>query len=174
MNSFNTVLILLVVQSTSSFVPSISPRSTSPLFVGGGGGGKAWDNNNYLDALGGDEEDLEEASEKYQDFSKTRASFMQRQQEYAEKLSQTEEGRVHLEEYQRMMESRNMDRDEDDEDDEVYDPADVVTSGGGSMMGRMMAQARRQQRGNPQMSASMRKFGFEQKFAPLDDEDEEA
>lgn len=172
MNSFTAVLVLLVIQSSISFVPSISPRSTSPLFVGGGGGGKAWDNNNYLDALGGDKEELEEASEKYQDFSKTRASFLQRQQEYAENLSQTEEGRVHLEKYQRMMESRNMDSDEDDEDD-VYDPADVVTSGGGSMMGRMMAQARRQQRGNPQMSASMRKFGFEQKFAPLD-EDEEA
>lgn len=167
MKSFTTAMVLFMAQPAVSFAPSISPRSsTAPLFVGGG---NAWDNNNYLDALGGDQEQLEDASDKYQDYSKTRATFMQRQKEYAEKLSQTEEGRAHLEKYQRMMESRNTDHgdENDNDDDDVFD--DVTTSGGGTMMGRMMAQARKQQRRNPQMPSSVRKFGFEQKFAvPLE------
>ena len=47
---------------------------------GGGAGGKGWENNHYLESLGGDENDREEETKKYSQFQQSRNQFLKRQE----------------------------------------------------------------------------------------------
>jgi hypothetical protein len=174
-SSFRSIGTTTHSRSSSSSTTRTTRTTKLPMVAGGG---KAWDNANYLDALGGNEEEITEAAEVYQEFSKSRSAFMARQKEYAESMSKTEAGRKALAQYQAMMEARNRDDDDEDDDGGSNDAlADLIGSGGGSRLGHMMQKAKQHQNRKSQgpMSSSMKQFGFEQKFAvPLDDEDEES
>jgi hypothetical protein len=133
-------------------------------------GGRGWDNDDYLNGLSGDDSDRQKVTEDYQDFSRNRQAFLNRQKE----ALNTPQGRAFLE--ARGVASRGgipQPQDMMDLNDLVpNDPAvlDVKPgTGGGSRMARMMAQAEQMKkmgRMNPMMG------GFEQKFAvPLDDDE---
>jgi hypothetical protein len=154
----------------SSFLlqPKTTRRLSSAAMVGGGGG-KGWDNASYLDNLGGDENDRQEATQKYQEFSEARASFMERQQKHAEQMSQTEKGRKFLAQYQKQQQEKGM----DDDASLLGEDEIVVGSGGGTRMAAVMARARQQQQGKSgAFPRGMQQF--EQKLAiPLYEDEEE-
>jgi hypothetical protein len=130
-------------------------------------GGKGWDNADYLGGLGGDDDDRRKSQEDYQDFSKRRAAFNERQQELMKNPKARE---FYQQQQQGMMGNRDDSGDEEDRSMFGDEFADVQPgSGGGSRMAQMMAQAKRMQQ--PKQPGGM--LGIEQKFAPLDEIDEE-
>lgn len=127
-------------------------------------GGKGWDNSDYLSGLSGDEEGRQKASEDYQVFSERRAAFNERQKEMMKNPKARE---FFQQQQQNMMGNRDDIEDADEFGDEFANLE--PTSGGGSRMAQMMAQAKRMQ--TPNQPGDM--FGFQQKFAvPLDDNEE--
>jgi hypothetical protein len=126
-------------------------------------GGRGWDNNDYLNGLGGDDDDRQKATEEYQEFSRNRQAFLNRQKE----VMKTPQGRAFLE-------ARGGTPQQNDRFDSNL-PKDPIMdvkpgSGGGSRMAHMMAQAE-QMKKMGQMNSMM--GGFEQKFAvPLDDDED--
>jgi hypothetical protein len=67
--AYSSALVLGILSSAQAFVnPSIARQATAktPLFVGGLG----WDNENFLEALGGNKDAQEDANEKYYKHSK--------------------------------------------------------------------------------------------------------
>ncbi len=126
------------------------------------GRGPGWDNNNFLDSLGGDEDDRDDAANKYKEFQKFRNDFEKRQQE---RMS-TEAGKKFLEAQKNArptpsnFEEEFFGRNEMAPDD--FD--NIGTSGGGSRFRQMMQQSKRMS------SMQNNPFGFEQKFVvPLED-----
>jgi hypothetical protein len=153
---------------------SMMRRPVSVVVVGMVGG-RGWDNDDYLAGLGGSDEDKNKAQEDYKEFSDRRAAFISRQGE----IMSSPQGKAFLmkqqqREQQQQKQQQQMQEDSYDEDMEVNFAS--KGSGGGTRMGRMMAQAKRmqdQQRsqgGNHRMGGS----GFNQHISsPLDDVDED-
>jgi hypothetical protein len=126
-------------------------------------GGRGWDNNDYLGALSGDDEERKKSTDDYQDYSERRKAFGERQEE----LMKSPQARAFLEQRQNSM-PRN-DPDYDGFDDIFADSQ--PGSGGGSRMADMMARAKRKQQGMGGMGG----MGgpVEQKLFKLDDDDED-
>ena len=127
-------------------------------------GGRGWDNDDYLSGLGGNEEDRRKVQEDYEDFAERRAAFEDRQKE----LMKNSEAREFFKR-QQQQQQQSMDGGFDDDSFGDSMPDIQPGSGGGSRMAQMMAQAKRM--GQPQPKDMM--FGLQQKFAPLDSEEEE-
>ncbi|KAG7347943.1 hypothetical protein IV203_016648 [Nitzschia inconspicua] len=139
------------------------------------GGGRGWDNNDYLSSLSGDDEDREDSTKQYQEFSERRAAFQQRQEEYFKNAPQA--AQAFLLQRQQQEESRLEEGAMlgDDLDDLFGGDGFEETSGGGTRMSRMMAQAQRMQqlRQNP-MTGGTGVGGFSPKLAvPLDYEEQD-
>ena len=138
-------------------------------------GGRGWDNSDYLSGLGGSDEDKNKAQEDYKEFSDRRAAFLSRQGE----IMSSPQGKAFLikqqqREQQQQQQRQKMQEESYEEDMEVNFAS--KGSGGGTRMGRMMAQAKRmqdQQRsqgGNNRMGGG----GFNHHISsPLDDDDED-
>eukprot|EP00339_Tiarina_fusa_P024005 CAMPEP_0117074352 /NCGR_PEP_ID=MMETSP0472-20121206/52377_1 /TAXON_ID=693140 ORGANISM="Tiarina fusus, Strain LIS" /NCGR_SAMPLE_ID=MMETSP0472 /ASSEMBLY_ACC=CAM_ASM_000603 /LENGTH=176 /DNA_ID=CAMNT_0004799325 /DNA_START=55 /DNA_END=585 /DNA_ORIENTATION=- len=164
--SFLKVLVvaLLVVRGTS-FAPAKYTQntlisSTTMSMVGGRG----WDNNDYLGALSGDDDDIKKSSEDYQDYSERRKAFEERQKE----LMKSPQARAFLEKREASMPRYDADYDGFDDIVDEIEP----TSGGGSRMAEMMAKAKRMQQGRGGMDSGIGGI-FEQKMFNLDDDDDE-
>jgi hypothetical protein len=153
-------------RSNSTPTTIVTRKSQRRLMVGGRG----WDNSDYLSSLSGDNDDRENQKETYQEFSDRQAAFRQRQEEYLKNSPQAHaflQQRLHQE--QASVPNDSMMVGEDNEDEIVYQES----SGGGTRMGRMMAQADRMQamRRNPMLGGA---GGFVQKLVmPLDDDEED-
>ena len=137
-------------------------------------GGRGWDNSDYLSGLGGSDEDKNKAQEDYKEFSDRRAAFLSRQGE----IMSSPQGKAFLMKQQQREQQQLKQQQQMQEDS--YEDMEVnfasKGSGGGTRMGRMMAQAKRmqdQQRsqgGNNMMGGG----GFNHHISsPLDDDDED-
>ena len=137
-------------------------------------GGRGWDNSDYLSGLGGSDEDKNKAQEDYKEFSDRRAAFLSRQGE----IMSSPQGKAFLMKQQQREQQQLKQQQQMQEDS--YEDREVnfasKGSGGGTRMGRMMAQAKRmqdQQRsqgGNNMMGGG----GFNHHISsPLDDDDED-
>ena len=138
-------------------------------------GGRGWDNSDYLSGLGGSDEDKNKAQEDYKEFSDRRAAFLSRQGE----IMSSPQGKAFLikqqqREQQQLKQQQQMQEEDSYEDMEVNFAS--KGSGGGTRMGRMMAQAKRmqdQQRsqgGNNMMGGG----GFNHHISsPLDDDEDD-
>lgn len=123
-------------------------------------GGRGWDNDDYLDGLGGNDDDRRKVEKDYQDFQERRAAFDKRQREY---LKSSPQAQAFLKQQQQDTGDRDGLGDADEDmDDEISSVQ--PGSGGGSRMAQMMAQAKRIQQ-------PKRNDMFEQKLAPVDDVD---
>jgi hypothetical protein len=145
--------------------PSQHPQErhhhSSVLFVGGG---KGWDNGNYLEGLGGSKEDRDEAHQDYQEFKESREAFLERQKA----LMDTEQGRKFLEDRARMQQRQQQQQAADD-DWGAPQPA-ATNKAGGSRFQHLMQQSKKMQQ---QMGQQAPDFDFEQKLAPMDEDEEE-
>lgn len=153
-------LLFLGPVSVSSFVVKHeNVRIPSKLTVGGPG----WDNNSYLDNLGGDG-DQEGAKEAYQEFKETRKAFAERMQE----RMNTEAGQKFMQQQRPQQEVMNEEIDDDMMDIGGREP---------SRFRHMMEQSSRRMaggHGQPRPEWMKGPPGLEQKLAiPLDDEEEE-
>ena len=178
-----SLLSLGVVNAFSTLHRSQPPRrlpllSTSPSLVPFQLrmiGGKGWDNNSYLDGLDSDDEDeLERRNRRYQEESKARKEFMERQRE----RMTNPQAQKFMEQFQQQRRD-DVDFDEDGGGDEMIMPNSIH---GGSRFQNMMSQSQRMQqmgrsgmggmgrgRGGANMPPGL--GGFEQKLAiPLDDD----
>ena len=164
------------VTGSSAFLSGAYSRR-DPITDLGMIGGRGWDNNDYLSSLSGDEEDRKNSQEDYQEFSDRRAAFQARQEE----IMKTPRAQAFLKQRQQQQqqqheqEGRLASPDNDGMGAFGYDDgADLFveeSSGGGTRMGRMMAQAKRMQ--DPRYGPSNTVGGFHQQLlGPLDDEDE--
>jgi hypothetical protein len=160
-------LMLVSLLSTSgtceAFLPSSTGRSGTSCCMAGG---KGWDNADYLSGLGGNDEDKRKAEEEYQDFQERRVAFDERQRRY---LKSSPQAQAFLKQQQQQQQSMGDRDDPGDFGDNSQDDFSKIepTSGGGSRMAHMRAQAKRMQQ--PQQRNDM----FEQKLAPLDDDIED-
>jgi hypothetical protein len=141
-------------QQTRTLMPS---QHSSVLFVGG----KGWDNGSYLEGLGGSEKDRDEAQQDYQEFKESREAFMDRQKA----LMDTEQGRKFLEDRARMQQ-RQQQQQQAADDDWAPQPA-ATNRAGGARFQNMMQKSKKMQQ---EMGLSP---DFEQKFAPMDEDEEE-
>lgn len=139
-------------------------------------GGKGWENNGFLDSLGGDADDREQAQESYQEFHESRQAFLQRQEE---RLN-TPQGQRFMKQQQQQQQQLGGDDFGNETEDDEFDSIGV--SSGGSRFRTMMQKSSRmqksrmmqQQPGGPNVFVDP-VTGLEQKLAvPLDqcDEDE--
>lgn len=133
-------------------------------------GGKGWENNSFLDSLGGNDQDREQAKQDYDDFKETREAFSKRQQE---RLN-TPEGQRFVQQQQAQMQSRiNQDNNPNMGSEDPY--GDVGTSSGGSAFRKMMQRSQQmQQKGRANGPASFidPMTGMEQSLAvPLEPDD---
>lgn len=190
-------LLVLTVSQASAFAPVTSanigrssPTTTTAtitttqssvvvLFVGG----KGWENNDYLDSLGGNQEDRKQAREGYEEFHKSRQDFLKRQQE----RMNTPQGKKFMEQQQQQQQQGGNrgnswleDGNGDDEDEysfggPVDDYDNIGESSGGSRLRDMMQKAKQRQRQQQRGTGAPDPYaGLQQKFiVPLDDEDEE-
>lgn len=128
-------------------------------------GGKGWENNSFLDSLGGSDEDQEKEKDSYYEQQESRKAFNKRQEERMKSPA----ARQFLEDYRKRQEEQRPDDYVEDimgvggYDDPFGGAEASATSSGGTRLQGMMAKAKGQQqqmRGPP---------GLEQKFAvPLD------
>lgn len=126
-------------------------------------GGRGWDNSDYLSGLGGDEEEREKVQKDYEDFSERRSAFEDRQREL---MKNPQAQAFFRQQQQQLQQQESM---EDNFNEDSLNEADFsFDSGGGSRMAQMMARAKRMGQPKPQQ------FDFQQKFAPLDDIDEDS
>ena len=180
-NAFSTVQ-----SSRRAPSPSYSSSSLVPFQQLNMIGGKGWDNNSYLDGLDSDdEEELLSRNQRYQEESKARKEFMERQRE----RMANPQAQKFMEQFQQMQRRDDVDFDNDNEgDDEMVMPNSIH---GGSRFQNMMSQSQRMQQmqgrgggrgggmggmgrgGGANMPPGL--GGFEQKLAiPLDDDDYDA
>jgi len=125
--------------------------------------GRGWDNENFLDSLGGSDEDIDRANKEYKSYANRRQAFQERQAQYA----QTEAGKKAMQ----YLQGREQQSPEHDDGDISREPAS--RHGGGPRIAAMMQQAQRQEEQSNTSSQGMMIGGFEQKLAvPLDDDDE--
>lgn len=134
-------------------------------------GGRGWDNNDYLSSLSGDEEDRKNSSEDYRDFSDRRAAFHARQ----EAIMKTPEGQAFLKQREEAQFRQLRQQEEGLADGDDGDGGDGFaveeSSGGGTRMGRMMAQAKRMQEQRLKSQTNPMLGGFQQQLlGPLDDD----
>jgi len=130
-------------------------------------GGRGWDNNDFLSSLSGDDEDRSKSEEDYKDFSDRRAAFNARQEE----IMKTPQGKAFMkqrEEQQFQHLEQQQQQQQISEDGNLFENISEG-SGGGTRMGKMMAQAKLMQ---GRRSQSNMIGGFNQQLlGPLDDED---
>ena len=138
--------------------------------------GRGWGNDDFLNSLGGDEEDRSAETEKYQEFKTSRENFDKRQRERMESPA----GQLFMQQQREMMarqqEQREaLNRDDEDSTGDFFKDLGMgdIPMEGGSRFSSMMRQAAGNGMGRPSMN-----MGFEQKLAvPLDyvseDEDED-
>uniref|UniRef100_A0A7S2EMM6 Cathepsin propeptide inhibitor domain-containing protein n=1 Tax=Trieres chinensis TaxID=1514140 RepID=A0A7S2EMM6_TRICV len=79
---------VLLAASCSAFIPEYRSGSCSAGKIDMVGG-RGWENGNYLESLGGDDDDQKEANEKYEEFHQSRQAFLERQK----KIMDTEQGK---------------------------------------------------------------------------------
>jgi hypothetical protein len=104
-------------------------------------GGKGWENNSYLDSLGGNDQDREQANQEYNQFKETREAFLKRQQE---RMNTPEGQRFMRQQQSQIMQSRvNQDPSIMADDDDPY--SDVGASSGGSAFRKMMQRSQQMQ-----------------------------
>lgn len=141
--------------------------SSSSLSVGG----KGWENNNYLDSLGGNDQDREKAQKEYQDFHTSRQAFLKRQEE----RSQTPEGQKFLQQREQQQQQKSFNDYSSDDDGEGDFFANLGDSSGGSRFRRLMQQAQRKdQQASKRTSFIDPATGLEMKFAvPLEEDSDE-
>lgn len=129
-------------------------------------GGRGWDNGDFLSSLSGEEEDREKSQEDYQDFSDRRAAFNARQAE----IMKSPQAQAFMKQRQEQQ-FQHLQQGEQEVFEDGPPFGDVAAgSGGGTRMGRMMAQAKHMkgQRGQSNMIG-----GFQQQLlGPLDDDEE--
>jgi len=140
------------------------------------GRGPGWDNGSYLDNLGGDESDRDEANKKYNEFRDTRQAFEERQ----EKLLKTEQGQRFMQQ-QRMKQQSAQQAAQEAEPFGMYGgvlPDDDESgtnvgfgSGGGSRMRNMMRRSE-QMKGHQKQVQGQQGLGQGMIF-PLEDDDVE-
>lgn len=130
-------------------------------------GGKGWENNSFLDSLGGSDEDQEKEKANYLEQQASRKAFNKRQEE----RMKSPEARKFMEDYRKAQEQQRTDDYVGDimgvggYDDPFGGDEASETSSGGTRLQGMMAKAKRQQMQGP--------LGLEQKFAiPLDADDD--
>jgi hypothetical protein len=58
-----------------------------------GGNGKGWSNDNFLDGLGGNDQDRQKSQDEYQEFKESREAFVERQATYKRSSANSEAGR---------------------------------------------------------------------------------
>jgi len=146
-------------------------------------GGKGWENNSFLDSLGGGDEDREKAQDEYKEFHESREAFMERQKQ----RMATPEGQRFMKQQQQRDQNRGMSwQDEGDAKDIImgrdenfvgrndFDDLDTVGgSSGGSRFRNMMQQSKMKKQGMaPQRMTYEDPLLGQQKFVvPLEDED---
>jgi DNA repair ATPase RecN len=135
-------------------------------------GGKGWDNNSFLDSLGGNPQDREQSQQDYNNFKETREAFAKRQQE----RFNTPEGQRFMQQQKAQMQSSQSNQDPDSNLDEpLY--RDVGASSGGSAYRKMMQRSQEmKQRMNKGGATSFidPMTGMEQSYAvPLESEEQE-
>ena len=163
-------LLLSFLSLAEAFVVPNPSTSTTSLFVGG----KGWENNGYLDSLGGNDDDREQAQQDYQAFHETRQAFLKRQEE----RMKTPEAQRFLKQQQRLNEQQWQAPSLDEEDDFPLDEdefEDLGASSGGSIFRQMMQKSKRMQQrmGQPNNAFIDPSTGLEQKFVvPLDDDED--
>mmetsp|Transcript_6341 Transcript_6341/g.7069 ORF Transcript_6341/g.7069 Transcript_6341/m.7069 type:complete len:177 (-) Transcript_6341:244-774(-) len=172
----NIVVFLVTVCGTtrmaSAFMASTSNTrktlmnadKTIPVVVVEMIGGRGWDNSDYLSGLGGDDDDRSKAQEDYKEFADRRATFISRQT----KIMKTPQGQAFLEQQQLMQKQKQKQQSSDTMD---FTEENFERSGGGTRMGRMMAQAKRMQ--NKGNQGSVRGGFNQQTLFPLDNEDDD-
>ncbi|CAB9516103.1 expressed unknown protein [Seminavis robusta] len=128
-------------------------------------GGKGWENNDFLDSLGGGDEDREQAQQNYEQFKETRESFNQRQ---AERMK-SPQAQAFLKQQQSRAQQESFFDDDDSLEDESY--GDLGVSSGGSRFRNLMQKSQQMKRGMGGGGASFvdPSTGLEQKFVvPLE------
>jgi len=128
-------------------------------------GGKGWENNSFLDSLGGNEDEQEEANQSYNEYKDSREAFLERQKQ----MMKTEAGKNFLQ--NRAAQDRDRQEIPEGEDGAFFGRGigDDVGSGGGTRFRNMMSRANAAQQ-HQQMQ--QQDFFFEQKFGvPLDGDD---
>jgi hypothetical protein len=137
--------------------------------------GRGWGNDDFLNSLGGDDEERSAETEKYQEFKRTRENFDERQRERMESPAGQQFMQQQREMMARQQEQREaLNRDDKDSTGDFFQDLGMgdIPVEGGSRFSSMMRQAAGNGMGRPSMN-----LGFEQKLAvPLDyvseDEDE--
>lgn len=164
------LLLLTCPSLATAFSPLPNSSARSAPSVVQMVGGKGWENNSFLDSLGGSDEDQEAEKDNYQDFSDARKAFLERSRERLD----TEAGRKFMADYQRSQENRQVrDAKERDALDDIMgrvsgDPDGDLssTSSGGTRMQAMMQRSAMRGMGS--------QGGYEQKLiVPIDDDESE-
>lgn len=135
-------------------------------------GGKGWENQNFLDSLGGDEGDRADAAEDYKDFKESRAAFMERQK----KIMENPQAIKFMQERAKrdiMSGDNNSDDEPINMDNMMMDPFGNdeanVGSGGGTRFRRMMGVSRLQQQRQQQKEEGL----SPDQFNMFEDDDKE-
>ena len=165
MKTFLSVLVMLQLLPYSlSFSPQQTTRlkpsqHSSVLSMAGRG----WDNANYLEGLGGSENDRDEAEKGYQEYKESREAAMERQSA----MMDTEQGRKFLEDRARMQERQQQQQQQAAADGWGPPQSAATNRAGGSRFSHLMQQSKKIQEQTGQT------LDFEQKFAPMDEDEEE-
>eukprot|EP00586_Coscinodiscus_wailesii_P014746 CAMPEP_0172495642 /NCGR_PEP_ID=MMETSP1066-20121228/73616_1 /TAXON_ID=671091 /ORGANISM="Coscinodiscus wailesii, Strain CCMP2513" /LENGTH=175 /DNA_ID=CAMNT_0013267441 /DNA_START=41 /DNA_END=568 /DNA_ORIENTATION=+ len=158
-------LVFIIIVPAFSFFPganhNIITLSTSARNMVDGKPG--WDNSNFLESLSGNDRNKTiAANEEYEEYKRSRIAFAERQR----KLMENDEVR----EYMMQREERRLMRQLQEEKDEWENGKENV-GGTSGRFGSKNGGNRLNQLG--QQAAPQDLFGFDQKFAPIDDESEE-
>eukprot|EP00536_Pseudo-nitzschia_multiseries_P000985 jgi/Psemu1/300435/fgenesh1_kg.12_\ len=174
MKPFVCFLFSVVTGSSASFAFLVPPSNDVRVLTADSGvkvnrklrmvGGRGWDNSDFLSSLSGDDEEREKSQEDYQEFSDRRAEFNARQAE----IMKTPQAQAFMKQRQEQQ-FRHLQQEQEGVSEDGIVFGDVTEgSGGGTRMGRMMAQAKRMQ---GQRSQSNMIGGFQQQIlGPLDDD----
>jgi len=149
----------------NSFVTKPFDQATNLNMVGG----KGWENDSFLDSLNGNENEREDANEKYEKFKETRQQFMKRQEEAMKNPQYQKFMEMRMNQQMEQQKQDTMMRGEGpggDMDDMMNPYAEEMSSGGNSQGGtrfqNMMSKSRQMQQ--------QRQQGFMQD--PLMEEDD--
>jgi hypothetical protein len=172
-------LACLVIRSQGFMLPpsTHAKNKCPPLAMVGG---KGWENSGYLDSLGGNDQDREQAKQEYNQFKENREAFTKRQQERIntpggqgflrqQQLQQRRQQQSQM--HSRINPDSTIRADDDDDDNDSY--SGVGASSGGSAFRKLMQRSQQMQQQRmvrPSFVDPM--TGMEQSFVlPLEPDD---
>mmetsp|Transcript_4183 Transcript_4183/g.6347 ORF Transcript_4183/g.6347 Transcript_4183/m.6347 type:complete len:203 (-) Transcript_4183:166-774(-) len=133
--------------------------------------GPGWGNDDFLDSLGGNEDEQQNTEEKYQEYKKTREAFDERQLQ----RMNTPAGQKFMEEMSKRArpQQRSAEGDYAQDDDSMIDDqySEIGSASGGSRLRNMMRRSKNMR--SSQTQEIMGPEGFVQKFAPVEEDEED-